>query len=103
MEDGLPDPRQTLARRQFDTLAEIGSRIGMTDDDQRRLLAMSSPEWSAWQAFCHHSGPPPDQPPTPMLLLRLANATYRLAVRTERTAQGSTRAVAVPDITSLPS
>jgi hypothetical protein len=103
MKDELPDLHQTLARRQFDTLAEIGGCIGMTDDDQRRLLAMSLPEWSAWQAFCHHSGPPPDQPPTPTLLLRLAKATYRLAVRAERAAQGSTRAVAVPDITSLPS
>jgi hypothetical protein len=103
MEDELPDPRQTLTRRQFDTLAEAGSRIGMTDDDQRRLLAMSLPEWSAWQAFCHQSGPPPDRPPTPTLLLRLAKATYRLAVQAERAAQGSTRAVAVPDITSLPS
>jgi hypothetical protein len=73
-----------LARRQFHAFNEIGHGIAMTEERRRRLLAMSAQEWSAWEAFARDGGAPPPLETLPDVLLRLANASYRLAVRTER-------------------
>ena len=94
---------RAVTQRQFHAFNEAGTSFALTDGDRCRLLAMSPDELAAWNTFLDGDGPPPQQPAAPAMLLRLANATYRLAVRSERTAQGSMRAVAVPLITSLPS
>jgi hypothetical protein len=73
-----------LARRQFDAFNEVGRVARLRDGDRRRLLLMSAEEWSAWAAFLGGDGAPPPQPPMPAVLLRLANASYRLAVRAGR-------------------
>lgn len=73
-----------LARRQFHAFNEIGHGIAMTEERRRRLLSMSVQEWSAWEAFARDGGAPPPLATLPEVLLRLANASYRLAVRTER-------------------
>ncbi|HET6234407.1 MAG TPA: hypothetical protein VFE41_05475 [Acetobacteraceae bacterium] len=73
-----------LARRQFDAFNEIGHGIAMTEERRRRLLSMSAQEWSAWEAFAQDGGTPPPLETLPEVLLRLANASYRLSVRTDR-------------------
>jgi hypothetical protein len=73
-----------LARRQFDAFNEIGHGIAMSEERRRRLLSMSAQEWSAWEAFAQDGGAPPPLETLPEVLLRLANASYRLAVRTDR-------------------
>ncbi len=73
-----------LARRQFHAFNEIGHGIAISEERRRRLLSMSVQEWSAWEAFAQDGGTPPPLATLPEVLLRLANASYRLAVRTER-------------------
>lgn len=73
-----------LARRQFDAFNQIGHGIAMTEERRRRLLSMSAQEWSAWEAFAQDGRTPPPLETLPDVLLRLANASYRLAVRTDR-------------------
>jgi len=73
-----------LARRQFHAFNEIGHGIAMTEDRRRRLLSMSAQEWSMWEAFATAEGAPPPLDTVPEVLLRLANASYRLSVRAER-------------------
>lgn len=72
-----------LARRQFEAFNAIGRAINISEDEQRRVLLMSPQEWSAWEAFAAGDDDLPPQPATPVVLLRLANASYRLAVRAE--------------------
>lgn len=79
----------TLARRQFDAFNEVGRAARLPDEDRRRLLMMSPQEWSDWEAFLAGNGAPPPQPPMPAVLLRLASASYRLAVRADREQAGS--------------
>ncbi len=81
--DGRAEPH-ALARRQYDAFNEVGRIAQLRDEDRRRLLLMSPQEWSAWEAFLAGDGAPPPQPPMPEVLLRLANASYRLAVRADR-------------------
>jgi hypothetical protein len=81
--DGKAEPG-TLTRRQFDAFNEVGRAVRISDDDRRRLLLMSPREWSAWEAFLADDGALPAQPAIPVVLRRLANASYRLAVRADR-------------------
>jgi hypothetical protein len=80
---GRVEPR-TLARRQFDAFNEAGREVRISDEERRRILLMSPQEWSAWEAFLTDDGALPAQPAVPVVLLRLANASYRLAVRADR-------------------
>src|SRR5271168_3871268 len=77
-----------LARRQFDAFNEVGRAARLRDEDRCRLLLMSPQEWSAWEAFLTGDGAPPPQPAVPVVLLRLANASYRLAVCADRDRAG---------------
>jgi hypothetical protein len=74
----------TLTRRQFDAFNEVGRAVRISNDARRRLLLMSPQEWSAWQAFVADAGALPTQPAIPVVLRRLANASYRLAARADR-------------------
>lgn len=76
--------RLALARRQFAAFHEIGQQVAINEDRQRRLLAMSPTEWSTWKRYVAQGGTPPSVATVPEMLLRLANASYRLAVRAER-------------------
>jgi hypothetical protein len=92
--DGQMEPH-ALARRQFDAFNEVGRVARLRDEDRRRLLLMSPQEWPAWEAFLAGDGAPPPQPAVPVVLLRLANASYRLAVRADRDRAGSPPAPAL--------
>jgi len=81
--NGGAEPK-TLARRQFEAFNELGRAVEMTDDDRRRLLGMSPMEWSVWETFMSDGGPPPSAQEFQAVLLRVANASYRLAVRVEQ-------------------
>jgi hypothetical protein len=81
--DGRVEP-SALTRRQFDAFNEVGRAVRISNDDRRRLLLMSPQEWSAWEAFVADDGALPMQPAIPVVLRRLANASYRLAVRADR-------------------
>ncbi len=84
-----------IARRQFDAFNEVGHGVRLNDEDRRRLLLMSPQEWSAWEAFLAGDGAPPPQPAVPVVLLRLAKASYRLAVRADRDRAGPAATLAV--------
>ena len=84
-----------LARRQFDAFNEVGRGARLSDEDRRRLLLMSPQEWSDWEAFLGGDGAPPPQPAVPVVLLRLANASFRLAVRADRDRAGPASAGAL--------
>jgi hypothetical protein len=73
----------TLTRRQFDAFNEVGRAVRISDDERRRLLLMSAREWSAWEAFLADDGALPARPEIPVVLRRLASASYRLAVRAD--------------------
>lgn len=81
--EGKVEPR-AFTRRQFDAFNEVGRAVRISNDDRRRLLLMSPQEWSAWQAFVADDGAVPAQPAIPVVLRRLAAASYRLAVRADR-------------------
>ena len=81
--DSRAEPR-ALARRQFDAFNEVGQAVSISTEDRRRLLLMSPQEWSAWESFLTDDGALPAQPAVPVVLLRLANASYRLTARADR-------------------
>jgi len=72
----------TLARNQFQVFSQLGEEMRLSDDECRCVLELSEQEWSEWTDFCHH-GPLPAQPQLPVMLQRLGNASYRLAVMAE--------------------
>ena len=80
---GRAEP-SAVARRQFDAFNEVGREVRLSVEHQRRILFMSPQEWSAWAAFLADDGALPAQPAVPVVLLRLANASYRLTVRADR-------------------
>jgi hypothetical protein len=84
MEHDTQTGSHALARRQFEAFNELGRVARLRDEDRRRLLWMSVEEWSAWAEFQGGDGAAPPQPPMPAVLLRLASASYRLAVRVDR-------------------
>jgi hypothetical protein len=72
-----------LARSQFQVFSQIGEQMQLSKDNQRRVLLLSEQEWSDWSDF-RQDGPLPAQPQLPVMLRRLGNASYRLAVIAER-------------------
>jgi hypothetical protein len=92
MDNSETNDPSAIARRQFVAFNEIGDAIAITGDDRRRLLAMSRREWSEWEAFLKRGGAAPSVPAMPSVLIRLANASYRLTVRTDRKVAGRGRA-----------
>jgi hypothetical protein len=71
-----------LARSQFQVFSDLGAQMHLSEDEQRRALLLSEQEWSEWSDFCQ-DGPLPAAPQLPVMLLRLGNASHRLAVMAE--------------------
>ena len=61
--------------------------MGLGEADRREVLLLNQQEWTDWADFLNE-GPLPAEPPLPVMLQRLGQATYRLAVLAER--QGAT-------------
>ena len=78
-----PDAPLMLARRQFNAFEQIGHEVAITEERQRKLLSMSQQEWSVWKAYAQ-GGAAPAVTSVPEVLLRMANASYRLAARADR-------------------
>ncbi len=77
------DVTDALARNQLQLYHAVGEAIRMSDDDRRRVLLLSAPEWNAWTAFLE-DGSLPSEPPLPVMLRRLGSATWRLSTLAER-------------------
>jgi hypothetical protein len=72
-----------LAKSQFQVFSQIGEQMQLSQDDRRRVLLLSEREWSDWSDFLQE-GPLPAQPQLPEMLMRLGNASHRLALVAER-------------------
>jgi hypothetical protein len=72
-----------LARSQFQVFSQIGEQMQLSEEARRSALLLSEQEWSDWADFLQ-DGPLPAQPQLPEMLLRLGNASYRLAVMAEQ-------------------
>lgn len=73
----------SLLRDQFVAFDALGSAIRLNPDRQRRVLLLAPADWPDWSDF-KHGGPLPAQPMPPIMLQRLATATYRLACLVDR-------------------
>ena len=73
----------TVLRNQFMTLHEVGQKLNLNADRERRVLLIDHSDWVRWAHFLQN-GPLPAQPAVPVMLRRLAAATYRLAAVAER-------------------
>ena len=71
-----------LARSQFRIYRELGEAMRIGDDDCRRVLLLDRQAWTDWAGFMNE-GPLPAEPPLPVMLQRLGQASYRLAVLAE--------------------
>ena len=74
-----------LLRDQFQTLDRVGVQLSLNEDRRRRILLLDHQEWPQWVRFLRN-GPLPAQPAVPVMLRRLAAATFRLATVAERQA-----------------
>ena len=72
-----------LARSQFRIYRELGDAMGIAEEDHRLVLRLNPQEWTDWAEFLDE-GPLPAQPPLPVMLQRLGQASHRLAVLAER-------------------
>lgn len=68
----------SVLREQFVTFDAIGRAIRLNPDRQRRVLLLGPDDWPDWSQF-KGGGPLPAQPTPPIMLQRLAAATYRLS------------------------
>jgi hypothetical protein len=73
----------TLARSQFEIYRELVDAMGIDEADRRRDLMLDQQEWTGWAEFLN-DGPLPAEPPLPVMLQRLGQASHRLAVLAER-------------------
>jgi len=71
----------SVMRSQFRAMHSVAGQL--PGDRQRRLLLLSEDQWPSWSAF-QAGGPFPAQPAPPVMLQRLATATYRLATLAAR-------------------
>ena len=71
-----------LARSQFRVYQELGDAARIAEADRREALMLDQQEWSDWAEFLNE-GPLPATPSLPDMLVRLGQASYRLAVLTE--------------------
>ncbi|HUB47218.1 MAG TPA: hypothetical protein VMB73_19720 [Acetobacteraceae bacterium] len=69
----------TLARSQFRIYQELGDAAQIAEEDRREALKLDQQEWSHWAEFLNE-GPLPATPSLPEMLVRLGQASYRLAV-----------------------
>ncbi len=76
-------PAALMLRNQFQTLDSVGAQLSLNEERQRRILLIGRQEWPQWSRF-RRNGPLPAQPTVPVMLQRLAAATFRLATLAER-------------------
>ena len=76
-------PAAILLRDQFQTLDSVGAQLAMDEERRRRILLIDPQAWPQWLRFLRN-GPLPAQPAVPVMLRRLAAATFRLAAVVER-------------------
>ena len=72
-----------VLRDQFAAFEAINSDIKLHRDRQRRMLLIAHDDWDRWSGFMA-GGPLPAEPLPPVMLRRLATATYRLACLVDR-------------------
>lgn len=77
----------SLLRDQFRALELVGTDISLDPDRQRRVLLVDEEDWCGWSAFMQ-GGPLPAHPVAPVMLQRVATATYRLAALADRQTAG---------------
>ncbi len=75
----------SVLRDQFVAFDAVGSAVRLNPDRQRRVLLLGQNDWPDWSHF-KDGGPLPAQPMPPIMLQRLASATYRLACLVDRRA-----------------
>jgi hypothetical protein len=75
----------SVLRDQFVAFDAVGSAVSLNPDRQRRVLLVAHDDWPDWSHF-KDGGPLPAQPMPPIMLQRLATATYRLACLVDRRA-----------------
>jgi hypothetical protein len=73
------DSTDTLARSQFRIYQELGDAAQIAAEDRREALKLDQQEWSHWAEFLNED-PLPATPALPDMLVRLGQASYRLAV-----------------------
>ncbi|HUN39466.1 MAG TPA: hypothetical protein VMU81_04175 [Acetobacteraceae bacterium] len=78
----------TLARSQFRIYQELGDAAQIAEEDRREALLLDQQEWSHWADFMN-DGPLPATPPLPDMLVRLGQASYRLAVLSDGQAEAA--------------
>jgi hypothetical protein len=76
-------PAAMLLRDQFQALDSVGSQLSLDEERRRRILLIDRQAWPHWLRFLRN-GPLPAQPAVPVMLRRLAAATFRLATVAER-------------------
>ena len=79
----VPTDPETVLRDQFTTLLEVSQPLNLDADRQRKVLLIDRSDWMCWAHFLQN-GPLPTKPTVPVMLRRLAAATYRLATVAER-------------------
>lgn len=78
-------PAATLLRSQFKALESVGEQLALDEERRRRILLIDQQAWPQWARFLRN-GPLPTQPAVPVMLRRVAAATFRLATVAERQA-----------------
>lgn len=76
-------PAAMLLRDQFQALDSVGAPLALDEERRRRILLIDRQSWAQWLRFLRN-GPLPAQPAVPVMLRRLAAATFRLATVAER-------------------
>ena len=77
-----PSLAATIIRDQFLALDSV---LSLDEERRRRILLLDRQQWPQWARFLRN-GPLPAQPAVPVMLRRLAAATFRLAAVVERQA-----------------
>jgi hypothetical protein len=78
-------PAAMLLRDQFQALDSVGAQLSLDEERRRRILLIDQHAWTQWLRFLRN-GPLPAQPAVPVMLRRVAAATFRLAAVAERQA-----------------
>ena len=76
-------PAAMLLRNQFQAMDSVGQALSLDEERRRRILLLDRQEWPQWARFLRN-GPLPAQPVVPVMLRRLAAATFRLSTVAER-------------------
>lgn len=71
-----------LARNEWRLYAGLGDQMQIDAEDRRRALLLNQRQWSDWEIFLS-DGPLPTEPPLPVMLRRLGQASHHLALLAE--------------------